>query len=159
MEQSLNKLFQNSIRSNWETPALTDFNGATFQYKDVARKIAKLHLLYEHCGIKPGERIALCGRNSSQWAVAFLATVTYGAVAVPILHEFKADNIHHLVNHSEARILFVDDSIWENLDPILMPGIEGALKIKDFSQLISRKPEFADARSHLNDYFGKRYPE
>ncbi|MBQ7042454.1 MAG: AMP-binding protein [Muribaculaceae bacterium] len=159
MEQSLNKLFQNSIRSNWETPALTDFNGATFQYKDVARKIAKLHLLYEHCGIKPGDRIALCGRNSSQWAVAFLATVTYGAVAVPILHEFKADNIHHLVNHSEARILFVDDSIWENLDPALIPNVEGALKIKDFSQLISRKPEFADARAHLNEYFGKRYPE
>lgn len=157
--RSLNKLFQDSIRNNWDRPALTDFNGATFQYKDVARKIAKLHLLYEHTGVKPGDKIALCGRNSSQWAVAFLATVTYGAVIVPILHEFKSDNIHHLVSHSDAKILFVDESIWENLDPALMPNINGALRIKDFSQLMSRKEEFANARAHLNEYFGKRYPE
>lgn len=156
---SLNKLFQDSIRNNWDRPALTDFNGATFQYKDVARKIAKIHLLYEHIGMKPGDKVALCGRNSSQWAVAFLATVTYGAVAVPILHEFKADNIHHLVTHSESKVMFTDASIWENLDPALMPGLEGVLRINDFSQLLSRKKEFADARSHLNEYFGKRYPE
>ncbi len=159
MNQSLNKLFQEAIRKNWECPALTDFNGATFQYKDVARKIAKIHLLFEHCGINKGDKIALCGRNSSQWAVAFIATVTYGAVAVPILHEFKADNIHHLVNHSEARILFTDESIWENLDPAQMQGLEGVVRITDFSQLLSRKNEFAEARAHLNEYFGKRYPE
>lgn len=133
--RSLNKLFQDSICKNWDRPALTDFNGSTFQYKDVARKIAKLHLLFKHTGVVPGDKIALCGRNSSQWAVAFLATVTYGAVAVPILHEFKADNIHHLVSHSDAKILFVDGSIWENLDPSLMPNLEGVLHIKDFAQI------------------------
>lgn len=158
-EYSLNKLFQDSIKSNWERPALTDFNGATYQYKDVARKIAKLHILFESIGIKPGDKIALCGRNSSQWAVAFLAVTTYGAVVVPILHEFKADNIHHLVTHSEARLLFVDGSIWDNLDPSLMPGLEGVLHIKDFSQKLSRNEEFTQARAHLNEYFGRRYPD
>ena len=157
--RSLNKLFQDSICKNWDRPALTDFNGSTFQYKDVARKIAKLHLLFKHTGVVPGDKIALCGRNSSQWAVAFLATVTYGAVAVPILHEFKADNIHHLVSHSDAKILFVDGSIWENLDPSLMPNLEGVLHIKDFAQFLSRNAEFADARAHLNEYFGRQYPE
>lgn len=119
----------------------------SFQYRDVARKIAKLHLLFEHADIKPGDKIALCGRNSAQWAVAFLATVTYGAVAVPILHEFKPDNIHHLVSHSDARLLFVNNGIWENLDPESMPGLEGAVKINDFSLLLSRNKKLATARA------------
>lgn len=152
-------MIEQSIRHNWEELALTDFNGQSFQYRDVARKIAKLHLLFEHADIKPGDKIALCGRNSAQWAVAFLATVTYGAVAVPILHEFKPDNIHHLVSHSDARLLFVNNGIWENLDPESMPGLEGAVKINDFSLLLSRNKKLATARAHLNEYFGKRYPE
>lgn len=159
MERSLIKLFESSIKANWDRMALTDFNGQSFQYRDVARKIAKLHVLYEHTGIKPGDKIALCGRNSAQWSIAFLSIVTYGAVAVPILHEFKADNIHHLVNHSEARILFVDQSIWENLDPTLIPQLEGALHISDYSSLLSRNEQFADARAHLNEYFGRKYPD
>lgn len=159
MSEHLVEMIEQSIRRNWEELALTDFNGQSFQYRDVARKIAKLHLMFEHADIKPGDKIALCGRNSAQWAVAFLATVTYGAVAVPILHEFKPDNIHHLVCHSDARLLFVNNGIWENLDPESMPGLEGAVKINDFSLLLSRNKKLAAARAHLNEYFGKRFPE
>ena len=159
MERSLIKLFEESIKKNWDRMALTDFNGQSFQYRDVARKIAKLHVLYKHTGIKPGDKIALCGRNSSQWSIAFLSIVTYGAVAVPILHEFKADNIHHLVNHSEARIMYVDQSIWENLDPAKMPHLEGALQISDYTSLLARNEMFADARAHLNEYYGRKYPD
>lgn len=150
---------QNSVRENWELLALTDFNGPSYQYRDIARKIAKLHLAYESAGIKKGEKIALCGRNSAQWAVAFLATVTYGAVAVPILHEFKADNIHHLVNHSEARLLFTDDAIWENLDPGSMEKLEGVWRLSDYSLIMSRNKRLTEARQNLNELFGKRYPE
>ncbi|MDE6491416.1 MAG: AMP-binding protein, partial [Muribaculaceae bacterium] len=159
MSEHLVEMIEQSMRLNWEELALTDFNGQSFQYRDVARKIAKLHLMFEHAGIHPGDKIALCGRNSAQWAVAFLATITYGAVAVPILHEFKPDNIHHLVCHSDARLLFVNNGIWENLDPASMPGLEGAIKINDFSLLLSRNNKLATARAHLNEYFGKRYPE
>lgn len=159
MNQSLNRLILQSIQNNWNCLALTDFNGSSFQYRDLARKIAKLHLLYEHVGIKPGDRIAICGKNSSQWAVAFMGTITYGAVAVPILHEFKSDNIHHLVNHSEAKLFFADQAIWENLDPEKLPNIHGALLIGDFSLLFSRDDALNQARAHLNELFGQRYPE
>lgn len=159
MECSLNKYIENSVRDNWERLALTDFNGSSFQYRDVARKIAKLHLLYGNIGINPGDKIAICGRNSAQWAIAFLATITYGAVAVPLLHEFKSDNIHHLVNHSEAKLFFTDASIWENLNPDSMAALEGALLISDYSILLSRSDALSDARARLNEYFGKKYPE
>ncbi len=138
---------------------MTDYRGASFQYRDVARKIAKLHLLYRHAGIKPGDKVALCGRNCAQWSIAFIATVTYGAVIVPILHDFKADNIHNLVCHSESRLLFVDSAIWENLDPEAMPDIEGALLINDYSLLLSRSEKLTDTRATLNRIFGERYPE
>ena len=157
--KSLNILIEKSIKQNWENLALTDFNGSSFQYRDLGRKIAKLHLMYEHIGLKPGDKIALCGRNSAQWSIAFLSAITYGAVAVPILHEFKADNIHHLVNHSEARLLFVDTSIWENLDPSLMSALDGAILISDYSLLLSRNEKLTDARKRLNELFGARYPE
>ncbi len=159
MNKSLNKYIEESIRDNWERLALTDFNGSSFQYRDIARKVAKLHVLYEHTGVKPGDKIAICGRNSAQWAIAFIATITYGAVAVPILHEFKADNIHHLVNHSEAKLFFVDAAIWENLNPDSISTLEGALLINDFSILLSRSETLTAARAHLNEYFGKKYPE
>lgn len=138
---------------------MTDFNGVSYQYKDVARKIMKLHILLERCGLKPGDKVALCGRNSAQWAVAFLGVMTYGAVAVPILNEFKPDNIHHLVRHSEAKLLFIDHSIWENLDPALMPGLEGVLLIADYSLLMSNNERLTDVRARLNEYFGKAFPE
>ena len=130
--KTLIQYLQDSITANWEQLALTDFNGPSYQYRDIARKVAKLHLAFESAGIKKDDKIAICGKNSAQWAVAFIATVTYGAVAVPILHEFKADNIHHLVTHSEARLLFTDDTIRENLTPASREKLEGVLKLGDF---------------------------
>lgn len=160
MEQiSIIKRIETSIRDNWEELALTDFNGVSFQYRTIARKIAKLHIAYETAGIKKGDKIALCGRNSAQWSIAFLATLTYGAVPVPILHDFKPDMIHHLVNHSEAKIFFTDRSIWENLDPETMPNILGTIHINDYSLLFSRDKDLQHARLHLNELFGKKYPE
>lgn len=150
---------QESVKNNWDLLALTDFNGPSYQYRDVARKIAKLHLAFESAGLQKGDKIALCGRNSAQWAVAFLATVTYGAVAVPILHEFKADNIHHLVDHSEARLLFTDDAIWENLEAESMEKLEGVVRLSDYSLIMSRNERLTQARNNLNEMFGKRYPE
>lgn len=152
-------ILQNVIRKEWNRQALTDFNGESLQYKDLGRKIAKLHLLFEHTGIKPGDKIALCGKNSAQWAVSFFAIMSYGAVVVPLLHEFKPDNLHHLVNHSDARLLFVDSHIYENLDPELMPDVEGIVRIHDFSLFFSRNEQLNRARAHLNEYFGQKYPE
>ena len=152
-------LVQKSIRNNWEEMAMTDFHGVAFQYRDVARKIAKLHILFEKAGIKPGDKIAFCGKNCSQWAIAFLAALTYGAVSVPILHEFKPENIHHLVNHSEARLLFTDTHIWENLDPDAMLKVEGVLLISDYSLLLGRSMVLTEARTKLNLLFGQHYPD
>lgn len=159
MEESFLKYIEDSIKVNWDRPALTDFKGATSSYKDVARKIEKLHLLFEHCGIRKGDKIALCSRNTSNWGIAFLATLSYGAIAVPILNEFKPDNIHHIVNHSEARILFVGDIVWENLDESAMPDIDGAIRIEDYSLRFSRHKQLTEARAQLNELFGKKYPE
>lgn len=155
----LNEYIRDAIRDNWEELALTDFHGVSFQYRDVARKIEKLHILFKHIGIEPGDKVALCGRNSAQWAIAALACLTYGAVAVPILHDFKSDNIHHLVTHSEAKLFFVDDAIWENLDPDAMPMLTGALLIADYSLLFSRDRRLTEARAHLNELFGQRWPD
>ncbi len=157
--EHLNEYIQDAIRDNWEELALTDFHGVSFQYRDVARKIAKLHLLFESTGLVAGDRVALCGRNSAQWAIAALACLTYGAVAVPILHDFKSDNIHNLVTHSDARLFFVDEAIWENLDPENMPDLAGALLIADYSLLFSRDKRLTEARAHLNELFGHRWPE
>ena len=158
-QDSLNAYILQSVRDNWEQLALTDFNGVSFQYKDVARKIAKLHLLFEHAGVGPGDRVAICGRNSAQWAVAFLGIITYGAVAVPILNEFKPDNIHHLVSHSEAKLLFADAAVWENLDSDCMSQILGAIQISDYSLMMSRSEALTHARANLNRFFGEKYPE
>jgi len=158
-QDSLNAYILQSLRDNWELLALTDYNGASFQYKDVARKITKLHILFRNVGVKPGDKIALCGRNSAQWAMAFIGTITYGAIAVPVLHEFKPDNIHHLVNHSEARLLFADAGTWENLYASVMPALEGVLLISDFSLLMSRSEPLNEARANLNLFFGEAYPE
>lgn len=159
MRQDIICIFEEVLKKEWDKPALTNFNGESMNYKDVARKIAKLHLLLEHSGIKPGDKIALCGKNSAQWAVSFFAIMTYGAVVVPLLHEFKTDNLHHLINHSDSRVLFVDKSIYENLDPEFMPTIEGAVRIDDLSLLFSRNEQLSEARAHLNEYFGRKYPE
>lgn len=147
-----------SIRENWNLDALTDYKGATLQYKDVARKIAKFHIVFEKAGINPGDKIAVCGRNSANWAVVFLATVTYGAVIVPILHEFKPDNIHNIVNHSGAKLLFAGDQIWENLDESAMPLLDGIWQIADFTPVVCRNERLMEAYERLNEYYGERYP-
>lgn len=158
MEKSFIAFVENSIKEHWDLDALTDYKGATLQYKDVARKIEKLHILLAESGIKPGDKVAVCGRNSSHWGVAFLAILTYGAVAVPILHEFKADNIHNIVNHSEARLLFVGDVVWEALNEAEMPLLEGIILMTDFTLQVCRSKQLEYAREHLNELFGKKFP-
>ncbi|WP_291529828.1 AMP-binding protein [Bacteroides sp. UBA939] len=159
MKKSFIAYIEDSIIQNWDLDALTDYNGATLQYKDVARKIEKIHLIFEASGIKKGDKIAICGRNSSHWGVTFLAILTYGAVAVPILHEFKADNVHNIVNHSEAKLLFTGDQVWENLNEAAMPLLEGIMLMYDFSILVSRSEKLDYAREHLNELFGRKYPK
>ena len=156
---SFNQLIQQSIIENWDLDALTDYKGATLQYHDVARKIEKLHILFENSGVKRGDKIAMCGRNSSQWAVAFLATLTYGAVAVPILHEFMADQIHNIVNHSDAKLLFVGDHVATQIDPMQMPHLEGIINNPDYSLMVSRTEKLTYAREHLNELYGKKFPK
>ena len=150
---------EQSIIKNWDKDSLTDYKGITLQYNDVARKIAKYHIGLESAGIQPGDKIAVCGRNSAHWAVTFLATITYGAVIVPILHEFKADNIHNIVNHSEAKLLFVGDQAWENLNEDAMPLLEGIASLTDFSSLVSRNEKLTYAFEHRNAIYGQRYPK
>ena len=161
MEQipSFNALIQKSVIDNRDRDALTDFRGQTLQFHDVARKIEKLHILFENSGIQKGDKIAMCGRNSSQWAVAFLATLTYGAIAVPILHEFNAEQIHNIVNHSEARLLFVGDHVATIIDPQAMPTLEGIINNPDYSLMISRTDKLTYAREHLNELYGKKFPK
>ena len=156
---SFNALIEKSIIDHWNLDALTDYKGATLQYHDVARKIEKLHIMFENSGVEKGDKIALCGRNSACWAVAFLATLTYGAVAVPILHEFTADQIHNIVNHSDAKILFVGDVVATVIDATKMPGLEGIIYIPDYSLVVSRTDKLTYAREHLNEMFGKKYPK
>lgn len=159
MAESFIAFIEESIKKNWDLDALTDYKGATLQYKDVARKIEKLHILLKESGVKKGDKIAVCGRNSSHWGVTFLATVTYGAVIVPILHEFKADNIHNIVNHSEAKLLFVGDMAWETLNEEAMPNLEGIILMNDFTLLVCRREKLYYAREHLNEMFGKKFPK
>ena len=159
MEKSFLAFVENSIKKNWDMDALTDYKGATLQYKDLARKIEKLHILLAESGIQPGDKVALCGRNSSHWGVAFLAILTYGAVAVPILHEFKADNVHNIINHSEARLLFVGDVVWESLNEAAMPNLEGIILMTDFTLQVCRSERLEYAREHLNELFGKKFPK
>lgn len=156
--ESFNKYIERAIKENWERIALSDFDGVSYHYKDIARKIAKIHLLLESAGIEKGDKVAICGKNSAHWAVAFFAAITYGAVPVPILHEFKADNIHHIVNHSEAKLLFVGDGVWENLNGSLMKNLRGIFLLNDFSLLQSESERLIDTRNRLNEYFGRKYP-
>jgi long-chain acyl-CoA synthetase len=156
--KSVNKILQKSIAENWDRPALSNYQGVTLCYRDVARRIAKLHIAFEQCGLHKGDKVAICSRNQANWGVSFLAAITYGAVAVPILHEFKAGSIHWLVNHSEARVLFVDDVIWEGLSADEMPGLAVVVQINTFKFLYTSKDAYADVRAHLNESYGKKYP-
>ena len=156
---SFNKYIQKAIVENWDFDALTDYQGITLQFHDVARKIEKLHILFENSHVQPGDKIAICGRNSAHWAVTFLATLTYGAVAVPILHEFNAEQIHNIVNHSESKLLFVGDYIVKAINPEAMPALEGIINLPDFSLFVSRSEKLTYAREHLNLMFGSKFPK
>lgn len=156
---SFNSYIEQSIIENWDKDALTDYKGATLQYHDVARKIEKLHILFENSGVQKGDKIAICGRNSSNWGVAFLATIAYGAVAVPIQHEFKAEQIHNIVNHSESKLLFVGDVVATQINAEEMPALEGIIYLPDNSLLVSRSERLTYAREHLNEIFGHKYPK
>ena len=155
---SFNKYIEKSIIDNWNLDALTDYKGITLQYHDVARKIEKLHILFEHSGVKPGDKIGLCGRNSAHWAVAFFATLTYGAVAVPVQNEFKPEQIYNIVNHSESKLLFVGDYVAKEINPVEMPTLEGIINLPDYSLMLSRSDKLTYAREHLNEIFGRRFP-
>ena len=161
MEQipSFNALIEKSIIDNWDLDSLTDYKGKTLQYHDVARKIEKLHIMFEASGVQRGDKIALCGRNSAAWAAAFLSILTYGAVAVPILHEFTPDQVHNIVNHSDAKLLFIGDVAATQIDTTKMPGLEGIIYIPDYSLVVSRTEQLTYAREHLNEMFGKKYPK
>ena len=155
---SVNKLFQEAFKKNWDRPAISNYQGMTLHYRDVARRIEKLHIMFEECGLQVGDKVALCSRNQANWAVAFLAAMTYGAVPVPLLHEFKSANIHHLVNHSEAKILFVDEVIWEGLSESEMPDLQAIIQVNTFKLLYAGDDKIREAREHLNELFGRKYP-
>ena len=155
---SVNKIFENAFRKNWDRPAISNYQGVTLKFGDVARRMEKLHIMFEECGLQKGDKVAICSRNQANWAVSFLATMTYGAVPVPLLHEFKSSNIHHLVNHSEAKILFVDDVIWEGLSETEMPDLHAIIQVNTFKLLYAQDERIVEAREHLNELFGKKYP-
>ena len=156
---SVNKLFEASFKANWDKPAISNYQGETYHYRDIARKIEKLHIMFEECGLEKGDKIALCSRNQANWAISFLATMTYGAVPVPLMHEFKPSNVHHLVNHSESKVLFVDGVIWENLSETEMPDIQAIIQVDNFDLFYSANEGITNARNRLNELFGKKYPK
>ena len=155
---SVNKTFEAAFKKNWERPAISNYQGVTLKFGDVARRMEKLHIMFEECGLQKGDKVAICSRNQANWAVAFLATMTYGGVPVPLLHEFKSSNIHHLVNHSEAKILFVDDVIWEGLSETEMPDLHAIIQVNTFKLLYAKDEKITEAREHLNELFGRKYP-
>lgn len=157
--KSVNKLLEKSFKDNWERPALSNYQGATLSYGDVATRIAQLHMMFEKCGLQKGDKVALCARNQAHWGVCFMAATTYGAVPVPLLHEFKPGNIHYLVNHSEAKVFFVDEAIWEGLSETEMPGLSVVVQMNTMKFLYSRSEEMTDYRQSLMDDFSKLYPE
>lgn len=155
----MNKMLEESFRANWDRPALSDYKGVTLHYRDVAKHIAKLHIIYDKCGIRKGDKIAICAKNQANWGVAFLSCLTYGAVAVPILHEFKPSNVHYLVNHSDARILFVDEAIWGGMSGSEMPALESIIRLNDFTLIYSSSPSMEEVHEHINELFGMKYPK
>lgn len=157
--KSVNKMLETSFKQNWDRPALSNYQGVTLSYGEVASRIAKLHIAFEQCGLKKGDKVAIASRNQANWGVSFLASITYGAIPVPILHEFKPGNIHYLVNHSEAKVLFVDDVIWESLSADEMPELQVIVQVNTFKFLYAKTEELLYVRAHLNEAFGKKYPE
>lgn len=159
LPESFNEALAQSVKKNWNRNSMSDYGEVTFQYKDVARIIAKLHILFDQVGIQKGDKIALCGRNQSRWGIAFMATITYGAVAVPILHDFHPEQIHQITNHSEARLLFVGDQVWKKIDANEMPNLIGVLGNNDYEILFSRDKILKESRDNLNKLYGEKYPD
>ena len=155
---SVNKIFEKSFKENWDRPAISNYQGVTLHYRDLARRIAKLHIMFDECGLEKGDKVAICSRNQANWVVSFLAALTYGAVPVPLMHEFKPSNINHLVNHSEAKILFVDEVIWEGLSEIDMSDLQAVIQVNTFKLLYAANEKISESREHLNELFGKHYP-
>lgn len=158
MENRFLGLIENSIKEHWDLPAFSDYNGHTYHYKDVARRIEKFHIILEHAGIKKGDKVALVGRNSSNWAICFFGILAYGAVAVPILHDFKPDNIHHIVNHSGAKAVLAGANNWENMNEQMMPEVTLFMMLDNFSIIKSKNKDVRVVRDRINEYFGKKYP-
>lgn len=156
--QSVNKLIEASFKENWDRLALSNYQGTTLCYRDLARRIEKLHIAFEKCYLHKRDKVAICAKNQVNWAVSFLAAMTYGAVPVPILAEFKPGNIHYLVNHSGAKVLFVDDVVWEGLVPEEMPDLFAVVRINTFQLLYAKVPRITETREHMNEYFGQRHP-
>ncbi len=157
--KSVNKLLESSIRNNWDRDALSNYEGITLKYKDIAQKIAHLHIAFEKCGLVKGDKVALCSRNQANWGVCFLASLSYGAVPVPILHEFKPESIHYLVNHSDARVLFVDEVMWEGLSETEMPGLEAVVQMTDFQFLYYKGQDAGEVRESIVGAFAQKHPE
>ena len=155
---SVNKTFEASFKENWDRPAISNYHGATYHFRDLARKIAKLHIMFEESGLEKGDKVAICSRNQANWVVAFLSAMTYGAVPVPLMHEFKPSNIHHLVNHSESKVLFVDDVIWENIIESEMPALQAIIQVNTLKLMFAANEKITEARARLNELFGKKYP-
>jgi len=156
---SVNKMLESSFKANWDRPALSNYQGVTLSYGEVASRIAKLHIAFEQCGLKHSDKVAICSKNQANWGVSFLAALTYGAIPVPILHEFKPGNVHYLVNHSEAKVLFVDETVWEGLNPEEMPELHVVVQVNTFKFLYAKDEAYYEVRSHLNESFGKKYPD
>lgn len=159
LPESFNEALAQSVKNNWNRNSMSDYGEITFQYKDVARIIEKLHIIFEKTGIKKGDKIALCGRNQSRWGIAFLATMTYGAIAVPILHDFHPEQVHQITNHSEARLLFAGEQVWKKLNAEEMPNLIGALGNEDYQVLFARDKALTEARDNINKLFGEKYPD
>ena len=159
IDKSLIKSIENSLKKHWDLPALSDYKGSTYHFKDLARQIAKIHIMFEKGGLKQGDKVAICGKNSANWGTALLATLTYGAVAVPILNEFKPDNIHNIVNHSDSRLFFSSVSVWENMNCELMPDVDTFILLNDFTIIKSKQAHLFEVRDTLNKHFGKKYPK
>ncbi|MBQ0149518.1 MAG: AMP-binding protein [Bacteroidales bacterium] len=152
-------MLESSFKANWDRPALSNYQGVTLSYGEVASRVAKLHIAFEQCGLKRSDKVAICSKNQANWGVSFLAALTYGAIPVPILHEFKPGNVHYLVNHSEAKVLFVDETVWEGLNPEEMPELRVVVQVNTFKFLYAQNESYYDIRAHLNESFGKKYPD
>lgn len=158
MVESFIKQVGNVLVERWDNPILSNFKGATYKGCDMAKRVAELHILFKECGVEKGDKIALCGRNSSEWGIMFMGAITYGAVVVPILNDFTPEIVHNIVNHSQSKLVGIGDSNWGSLSFAEMPNIIGALRIEDCSVRESRSEELTNASAKMAELFAEKYP-